>query len=172
MVDAEISNTPTRRPPAGPTSDVPPPAAATNDPLTEDLPPAYTVAPDLRSGETTLELGPRRPFQQAPCLVPQQYLSPFPTGQQSAQPSGSNWSSFPRERQTAGTLQSCLVPPPIHPSFRRGNRSRSTPNYPSTPRPASEFTRDFYAAGGDIDTSLFGGSSSQYEHPADESSSS
>ncbi|OBZ74129.1 hypothetical protein A0H81_06222 [Grifola frondosa] len=133
--------------PAGPSSDAPPLAAATSDPLTEDLPPAYTVAPDLRNGETTLELGPRRPFQQAPRLVPQ-YLSPFPTGQQSAQPSGSNWSSFPGERQTAGTSQSRLGPPPIHPSFRRDNRSRSTPNSPSTPLPASEFARDFYAAGG------------------------
>jgi hypothetical protein len=43
--------------------------------LSEDAPPAYTIAADVRHGESTLEVGPRRPFQPAP-QPPRQHLSP------------------------------------------------------------------------------------------------
>ena len=45
--------------------------------LNEELPPAYTLAPDPEQGEASIEFGPRRPFQQAPQPVqPPQYLTP------------------------------------------------------------------------------------------------
>ncbi|THV06619.1 hypothetical protein K435DRAFT_848702 [Dendrothele bispora CBS 962.96] len=75
-----------------------------DDPLNEELPPAYTPGPDVYQGEQTVEYGPTRPFQQPPPRpVPQPppppqhpQLVPHPTGIQS-QPSGlgpgSGWST-------------------------------------------------------------------------------
>ncbi|KAM6497550.1 hypothetical protein JOM56_008023 [Amanita muscaria] len=45
----------------------------------DDLPPAYTLAPDFNHGEATLELGPRRPFQQPPRTPHQSAPSPAST---------------------------------------------------------------------------------------------
>ncbi|KAF8058183.1 hypothetical protein FPV67DRAFT_1721296 [Lyophyllum atratum] len=66
-----------------------PPTAHQNDPaaphdahsveptgLDEELPPAYTPSPDVHHGESTVEQGPRRPFQPAPPHPPAQ---PHPT---------------------------------------------------------------------------------------------
>ncbi|KAJ8522875.1 hypothetical protein ONZ45_g599 [Pleurotus djamor] len=70
----------------------PPPLAADDFGLDTELPPAYTPSADARQGESTLEYGPSRPFQQAPHqqIRPpqQQFLTPQPTGQ-----STSSWSS-------------------------------------------------------------------------------
>ncbi|KAJ3560671.1 hypothetical protein NP233_g10685 [Leucocoprinus birnbaumii] len=58
-----------------------------DDPL--DEPPPYTPRADANQGESTVEFGPRRPFQQAPAprpaptpqsIPPTSYLSPQPTG--------------------------------------------------------------------------------------------
>ncbi|KAG6852585.1 hypothetical protein H0H87_009691 [Tephrocybe sp. NHM501043] len=38
--------------------------------LNEELPPAYTPAPDVQHGETTVQYGPQRPFQAAPAPIP------------------------------------------------------------------------------------------------------
>jgi hypothetical protein len=125
---------------------IPPRPAATSNSavadtgLSDELPPAYTPSPDARIGESTIEYGPRRPFQPPPGPPPprtrpnnvqatiwsqltQQYIPPPPTG----------LSSYRRQR---------LVPPaPNHPPA-----SRSNPSLPP-PSATSEFARDFYAAG-------------------------
>ncbi|KAJ3974576.1 hypothetical protein EV361DRAFT_946892 [Lentinula raphanica] len=44
----------------------PPLASSSADVLNEELPPAYTAAPDSSHGEQTVEYGPRRPFQNPP----------------------------------------------------------------------------------------------------------
>ena len=120
-----------------------------------ELPPAYTASPNIREGETTLELGPRRPFQQ-PAAAPGRHQPLFPPqswGMTSPQfTGGSNWSSFPGHLHRSG-----LAPPPQHPV----QRSQSTRIRP--PNAVSDFARDFYAVGAD-DSGLYGGSSSQYQN--------
>ncbi|KAF8633046.1 hypothetical protein AX17_004690 [Amanita inopinata Kibby_2008] len=54
--------------PSSPSPPLPPPPA-----FPDEDPPAYTPSPDIRQGEATLEVGPRRPFQQ-------RRLSPAATG--------------------------------------------------------------------------------------------
>ncbi|KAJ4479356.1 hypothetical protein J3R30DRAFT_3289137 [Lentinula aciculospora] len=60
------------------------PASSSPDILNEELPPAYTIAPDSSHGEQTVEYGPRRPFQNAPPPVrpspPQHPISAQSTG--------------------------------------------------------------------------------------------
>ncbi|KIL58863.1 hypothetical protein M378DRAFT_288679 [Amanita muscaria Koide BX008] len=86
----------------------------------DELPPAYTLAPDFNQGEETLELGPRRPFQQ-PQLPRQSAPTPtnlasIPTAQgnnsflSSASPSPGPFtsrqtSSLNRRRGPLGALQ-------------------------------------------------------------------
>ncbi|KAJ3732803.1 hypothetical protein DFJ43DRAFT_280380 [Lentinula guzmanii] len=74
--------------------------ALSTDGLDEELPPAYTLAPDSSHGEQTVEYGPRRPFQNPPPRpVPPQHSIP-------AQSTG--WS----------TIQSHVIhpsPPPSQP---------------------------------------------------------
>ncbi|RPD64063.1 hypothetical protein L226DRAFT_460018 [Lentinus tigrinus ALCF2SS1-7] len=142
-----------------------------SDILNEELPPAYTPAPNVYEGEATLELGPRRPFQQAipmpprqPSYGPSQF--PPPSWGLSPQPTGSSgWSSFPGQRRQE--LYTTPAPPPIHPDLAGIQRPSSTPNSPHGP--LSDFARDFYAAGAG-DSGLYGGSSSRYQ--ADESDAS
>lgn len=118
-----------------------------DDIINEELPPAYTAAPDISHGETTIELGPRRPFQQAPRLPPQlpqqqplqqqqqrwPYLVPTPTG----------WEYSGR----LGRPGLGVGPPPRHPTQWRPGHTRplSAPN--NDAQPMSDFARDFYAAG-------------------------
>lgn len=89
--------------------------------IQEEEPPAYTARPDANQGESTLEVGPRRAFQQpqlpggpgiGPSLIPSYtgpgtanhspaYLSPVPTG-----------SSFPhrnRGRRRPGLIQQFIA---------------------------------------------------------------
>ncbi|TBU24172.1 hypothetical protein BD311DRAFT_766962 [Dichomitus squalens] len=129
--------------------------------LKEELPPAYTATPNVREGETTLELGPRRPFQQ-PVATPSRHQAQFPPptwGMTSPQlTGGSSWSSFPGNVHRSG-----FAPPPQHPVQRSQTtrlRPLSSPDVASNA--VSDFARDFYAAGPD-DGGLFGGSSSQYQ---------
>ncbi|KAI0792208.1 hypothetical protein C8Q75DRAFT_792307 [Abortiporus biennis] len=119
------------------------------DTLTEELPPAYTPAPDVYHGETTVELGPRRPFQQAP--PPLQTLQPIQTQQTGWPPyttGPNNWSGFPGLQTQSTGSNSRFAPPPRHP--RSPTRSHNL-RRPSPSRPVSDFARDFYAAGGDVD---------------------
>ncbi|PCH44579.1 hypothetical protein WOLCODRAFT_165249 [Wolfiporia cocos MD-104 SS10] len=102
--------------------------------ISEELPPAYTPAPDVYHGETTLELGPRRPFQQPPR---DPYFTPNPTGWQ--------------PQQLAG------IPPPQHPSQSARDNYNALH---SRPQPVSDFARDFYAAGGRTPGELDAGASS------------
>ncbi|KAG6847052.1 hypothetical protein H0H93_010428 [Arthromyces matolae] len=53
------------------------------DVLDEELPPAYTPAPDIQHGETTVQYGPQRPFQRAPAPVT---LQPQPVAQSHLSP--------------------------------------------------------------------------------------
>ena len=134
-----------------------------NDILTEELPPAYTPAPNFYEGEATLELGPRRPFQQAPAPPPNPSHFPPPSWGVPPQQTN-NWSAFPghsHRQQFAGGHP----PPPVHPSLAGAPRPTSTPPI----QPASDFARDFYSAGSG-DSGLYGGGSSQYGPGASSSS--
>lgn len=139
-------------------------AATSSDLLSQELPPAYTPAPDVYSGEQSVEFGPRRPFQRAPppATRPQQtgpWQSPQATGwtghsgQMYSQPMGP-----PHINSRPG-----LVPPPTHPlSTSRDTRAVSMPPMMPTPNVTSDFARDFYTAGAPADMSVLGGSSEQY----------
>lgn len=144
----------------------------TND-LNAEAPPAYTPSADPYQGESTLEVGPRRPFQPPPRPSPHQHrqhnhtsanqspqsswLSPPQSGygygfNQSnpnihQQPSDSaDWSAYPgQQHRLPQQYAPPPVPPPRHPSL---SHSRSQPDISSTPATVqSEFARDFYAAG-------------------------
>lgn len=52
--------------------------------LEEDLPPAYTPGPVYEQGESTIEYGPNRPYQQPPQPQPQRVVSPHHTGMSSS----------------------------------------------------------------------------------------
>lgn len=129
-----------------------------DDPLVEDLPPAYTPAPDVYEGETTLELGPRRPFQQTPTYLP-------PPGRPLQSPYLSDAQRAASTRIRPSATGSHLIPP-RHPYLSRSASSsridqRSIiPDSPSAP--VSDFARDFYTAG--ADTSLLNGASTQDEN--------
>ncbi|KAL7280668.1 LOW QUALITY PROTEIN: hypothetical protein ACG7TL_005607 [Trametes sanguinea] len=140
-----------------------------NDLLTEELPPAYTPAPNVYEGEATLELGPRRPFQQPAQVPPQNHSIHRPPWVSPQETGSSSWSAFPgglhRESPSIFTRP---APPPVHPSLQNGG----PPQLPS--RPLSDFARDFYTAGADMSTGVLGGPSSQYQgetHGAPSSSS-
>ncbi|KAI1796801.1 hypothetical protein LXA43DRAFT_879541 [Ganoderma leucocontextum] len=141
------------------------------DILTEELPPAYTAAPNLREGESTLEVGPRRPFQQ-PAAVPRRQELHFPPqswpppeswGGTSPHATGDSWTSFPGNlhRSQTGVDRARLAPPPQHPT-QRSYETRARPtSHPNIPINVSDFARDFYAAGPE-DSGLYGGLSTQY----------
>jgi hypothetical protein len=76
-------------------------AESDNAALSEELPPAYTPTPDPEQGESSVEFGPRRPFQQAPPPVQQQLLSPHTTTTRSSSHGRSqSHSRTNREQQT------------------------------------------------------------------------
>ena len=135
---------------------------APSDPLTEELPPAYTPAPDVYSGEQSVEFGPRRPFQRAP---PPLMRSQQPPGQWQS-PQSTGWSAYPGQMHSHSTGSSYtstrpgLVPPPSHPrSAPRDVRDIRPTSMPDMPMPnvTSEFARDFYNAGsGPADVSALG----------------
>ncbi|KAH9951086.1 hypothetical protein B0H21DRAFT_874625 [Amylocystis lapponica] len=142
------------------------------DILLEELPPAYTPAPDVGHGEATIEVGPRRPFlpaQQPPHQVPH-FMSPAPTGWQAPQFSGAaSWSSYPGQMHPQPTGASYLAPPPLHPvsSMRRTPERPSSAPAPND-APLSDFARDFYTAGRDQRTSETNASAEQYNPPPGE----
>ena len=145
--------------------------AIERDDLNAEAPPAYTPSADPDQGESTLEVGPRRPFQpsrrppqqhhnttpnqnpQGGWLSPQQNGYPYGFSQSSPnihqQPSGSTstWSAYPGQQQRVPQQYApSPLPPPRHPSL---SHSRSQSEISSTPATVqSEFARDFYAAGG------------------------
>ncbi|KAH9940795.1 uncharacterized protein BXZ73DRAFT_88515 [Epithele typhae] len=122
------------------------PEPSVNDLLSEELPPAYTSSPNFYEGEATLEVGPRRPFQQPPYAPqPHQPPSQFPPQswsipQQTGPPHGGYY-------HPGG-----FAPPPSHASQAQQ----------PTSGPLSDFARDFYHAGGN-DGGLMGGGSAQYQ---------
>ncbi|KAI0630485.1 hypothetical protein C8Q77DRAFT_1062868 [Trametes polyzona] len=153
-----------------------------NDLLTEELPPAYTPAPNVYEGEATLELGPRRPFQNPVPVQPQDHppwVSPQPPNHSpwlSPQPTAtSDWAVFPASRhRESANLYTRPAPPPVHPSHQ-GLRPSSTPLVPASPsQPLSDFARDFYAAGAGtgMNEGVLGGPSAQYQSDTPGASSS
>lgn len=134
LEDPECHSEPPPLPPRGSRSE---PHLPTDDLISEDLPPAYTPAPDVLHGEATIELGPRRPFQQ-PQAVPQ-YLSPTSAGwPHGHRPSASvvEWGQYPAYGGAAI---------PRHSSSTR-DRPRTAPGDIVPPGPLSDFARDFYTA--------------------------
>ncbi|THH28365.1 hypothetical protein EUX98_g5816 [Antrodiella citrinella] len=143
-------------------------SATASDPLSElseELPPAYTPAPDPYQGEQSVEFGPRRPFQRAPAqpplLRPQQqtgpWLSPQPTG----------WPGYPGQGQMYSHPSAYMnprpgfaPPPPSHPLS--ASREARPASYMVPSSAASDFARDFYTAGAPADVSVLGGSSEAY----------
>ncbi|KII87078.1 hypothetical protein PLICRDRAFT_244054 [Plicaturopsis crispa FD-325 SS-3] len=148
----------TYAPPPGPPPTVSPPPSFTSgrsesiapshdeglDPsgLTEEMPPAYTPAPDPYQGESTVEFGPRRPFQRAPPppvapVIPQpsgwsQHTAHYAPPPHPPPSQSSGWGAYPGQR-----------PPPLPP--RRPSSAGSS--VPASAAPVSDFARDFYAAG-------------------------
>ena len=125
--------------------------------ISEEAPPAYTPTPDINVGETTVDIGPRRPFQQAPSLPPPQQ-QPYFTGALYPNPphphphphpqSHSQWAPppmHPLSRNSTGTSVA-LAPPAL--SRRRSGSDVHASAAPASPTtPLSDFARDFYAAG-------------------------
>ncbi|KAJ7609736.1 hypothetical protein DFH06DRAFT_1374975 [Mycena polygramma] len=125
--------------------------------LTEEAPPAYTTRPDVYQGESTVEFGPARPFQQVPMQpspppppaqnggwIPQQtppqppslwqQLTGQSTGSSTTQFPPASWSSYPGGRSYPGgqqQQQQYALPPPQQ--------------APPLTTHVSEFARDFYA---------------------------
>ena len=134
------------------------PATATIQPdtsvLSEELPPAYTPAPDTGHGESTIEYGPRQPHQPPPHPPPTSVPRPRPTntgpiptawreltGQPPIHTERTAWYSYLRQR-----TQSQLAQAAPSPASHLAPPRRSPP--PSPPHGAtSDFARDFYAAG-------------------------
>lgn len=155
------------------------PPITTADIINEDLPPAYTSAPDSHQGEETLEYGPTRPFQNPPPppqrpVPPQHPIAAQSTGWSNTQyrPPQSLW------QQITGSITDQITgssyrtypaynPPPqpwtpqYHNSAPPPLPPRHAPASPVSPTsPTSDFARDFYAAGPHIP-----GESSQYLPP-------
>jgi hypothetical protein len=137
--------------------------------LRAESPPPYTPAADLRHGETTIEVGPRRPFQQPPATA-MQHAPPIVSPWQrmlGASPGNSGWSAYPGSLQRQQTGASFHPPPPQHPlsPLRGWGQNSAASDVPGPPaRATSDFARDFYAAGAD-DSGLLGGASAQYAPP-------
>ncbi|KAJ7609793.1 hypothetical protein DFH06DRAFT_1375091 [Mycena polygramma] len=122
--------------------------------LTEEAPPAYTTRPDVYQGESTVEFGPARPFQQVPMQQPPPPPPPQNGGwipqQASAQPP-SLWQQLTGQSIGSSTAQ---FPPASWSSYPGGQQQQQQQQYapPSPPQQAppltthvSEFARDFYA---------------------------
>ncbi|OSX64029.1 hypothetical protein POSPLADRAFT_1054652 [Postia placenta MAD-698-R-SB12] len=135
-------------------SPLPPLPADDLDILTQELPPAYTPAPDVAKGESTIDMGPRRPFQE-PARLPRQqqrqYITPIPSSWRAQQYAStfslSGWAQYPGGQRGA---RGQANPPPSHPSLHRPARPSSAPNSDSDGQPLSDFAREFYAAGADV----------------------
>ncbi|KAJ7215569.1 hypothetical protein GGX14DRAFT_608584 [Mycena pura] len=114
--------------------------------LAEDAPPAYTPAPDVYQGESTVERGPPRPFQPAP----QQRAPASGRLTPASGPSPSVWRQLTglasRLDSTYPGQTSYLPPPhPPPPPPSLAHRRYSPPPQPPPPPRMSDFARDFYA---------------------------
>jgi hypothetical protein len=74
------------------------------DDLDAEAPPAYTPAADVHQGESTLEVGPRRPFQQVPAQ-PRQRPPPQPQQQPYLAPQ-TEWDQYQRHTRQGQWAQS------------------------------------------------------------------
>ncbi|KAF7327101.1 hypothetical protein MKEN_00286100 [Mycena kentingensis (nom. inval.)] len=74
--------------------------------LDDELPPAYTPGPDLRRGESTIQYGPARPFQDAPRMRPPPEQHPQPQHHSYPHQTYTPRSSF--SQRTAGRGQALL----------------------------------------------------------------
>lgn len=111
-----------------------------SDPLSEELPPAYTAVADIRHGETSVQFGPSRPFQppppqplhptapiaprwQQPVAASSTWFRPATSGWQSS------WSGYPGQLHRSSTSASLSgrPPPPRHPT--QGPRDELFPNF-------------------------------------------
>ncbi|KAK0207972.1 hypothetical protein DFS33DRAFT_1300471, partial [Desarmillaria ectypa] len=120
--------------------------------LTDELPPAYTPGPNVYQGESTVEIGPARPFQQAPRPRPPPQPQPQPV---LLQPTSTGWSTSQNRytnrqpsllQQLTGQIVSQLTGASNNGSYSRPswsgypgqqthNSSLSVPSLP--PRPSS-----------------------------------
>ncbi|KAG6893731.1 hypothetical protein C0992_008856, partial [Termitomyces sp. T32_za158] len=153
--------------------------------LDEELPPAYTPAPDIQQGESTVQYGPQRPFQTAPRPVqhaPHSAASARPTRPHASSPPtptqllfrqirdssrsrpSSNWTSYPGARVTRSTSnQSASPPSPRAPPLPPRPATTNSASTPSPLSPVSDFAREFYAVGA---------ADPQHQHTPSESSGS
>ncbi|PBK77551.1 hypothetical protein ARMSODRAFT_1012705 [Armillaria solidipes] len=108
--------------------------------LTDELPPAYTPGPNVYQGESTVEIGPARPFQQPPRprLPPQpqpqpELLQPTPTGWSTSQyqTSQNHYTGRPPSllQQLTGQIVSQLTGASNNSSYSR-HQSPSWSGYP------------------------------------------
>ena len=141
------------------------------DALSEELPPAYTASPDVSHGETSIEFGPTRPFQPVTHFPQSGSRVQQPrTNRSDSQWPPPGWAGFPGDVSRQNTGRNL---PPRHPQLGGSSssnailqRAHTTASRPT--RVVSDFARDFYTAGGNVDTGLLGGSSSQYTTPQSE----
>ncbi|KIJ21215.1 hypothetical protein PAXINDRAFT_160469 [Paxillus involutus ATCC 200175] len=87
MVGPSLAGPSSSSAPADVNGSVSPSAAPKIDRIDEDLPPAYTPAADLTIGEATIQLGPRRPFQEPPRHPPSSQNAPSRPGPHTQQQS-------------------------------------------------------------------------------------
>ncbi|KAF7355920.1 hypothetical protein MVEN_00921000 [Mycena venus] len=130
---APPSNSPPNQQRAPPSNSSAPPPDPTG--LTEEAPPAYTTRPDVYQGESTLEYGPSRPFQQAP--PPLHQLSPpaqnagWAPPQQQQQPAPSLWQQLTGQITGTSTTQF----PPTHWSSAYPGRQQQQQQQQYAPQP-------------------------------------
>ncbi|KAG6834320.1 hypothetical protein H0H93_010501 [Arthromyces matolae] len=126
------------------------------DVLDEELPPAYTPAPDIQHGETTVQYGPQRPFQRAPAPVTlqpqpvaQSHLSPTSPLSQPTLYSSSSPPRSPRPRSLLRQIRESIsaaideatynMDSSLNPS-RPANASSSWSSYPGATQAAGRST--------------------------------
>ncbi|KAJ6462755.1 hypothetical protein C8R47DRAFT_992895 [Mycena vitilis] len=111
--------------------------------LTEEAPPAYTTRPDAYHGESTVEFGPARPFQQVPMQPPPPppLLQPRNGGWIPQQQAPSLW------QQLTGQSSSAQFPPATWSAYPGRQQQYASPPQQAPPLTThvSEFARDFYA---------------------------
>lgn len=121
-----------------------------------EAPPAYTPSADVYIGESTLEVGPRRPFQRVNVQPPpQQHYTPQGYGPPPPPPQGQRHSDqhppqahylAPSGPPPSSSNGNRPLAPPRHPTRTNNTNGPSSTLSPTRP-PVSEFARDFYAAG-------------------------
>ena len=135
--------------------------ATTLDETPLEPPPAYTPSANSYQGEATVELGPRRPFQQAPYVPPvsqqltgisqySSYLSPQVTGLPLQHNPTGAWGQYPGQAVNYNNQpqQNFYTPPPQHIVQQAQTPSPIRVSGSNTGEaPLSDFAIDFYASG-------------------------